>query len=129
MADLENGTRWLYGTGRSRPYSLNVAVHRRARVAGSALVVAFMLFWALGPIAWMLLTSIKPDSLVAVVPPVWIFAPTAANYLTLFASADFQRYLVNTLIVASCTSALAVASTAARSIPWGSVVMMVALAW
>jgi len=42
-----------------------------------------------------------------VVPPVWIFAPTAANYLTLFASADFQRYLMNTLIVASVTSLLA----------------------
>ena len=24
-----------------------------------------MLFWALGPMAWMLLTSIKPDNLVA----------------------------------------------------------------
>jgi ABC-type glycerol-3-phosphate transport system permease component len=40
-------------------------------------------------------------------PPVWLFGPTLEHYLTLFASADFQRYLLNTLIVASCTSALA----------------------
>ncbi len=77
------------------------------RTIWQSLVVAFMLFWALGPMAWMLLTSIKPDSLVAAVPPVWIFAPTAANYLALFGSSDFQRYLVNTLIVASVTSLLA----------------------
>jgi len=77
------------------------------RTIWQSLVVAFMLFWALGSMAWMLLTSIKPDSLVAAVPPVWIFAPTAANYLALFGSSDFQRYLVNTLIVASVTSLLA----------------------
>jgi multiple sugar transport system permease protein len=77
------------------------------RIIWQSLVVAFMLFWALGPMAWMLLTSIKPDSLVAAVPPVWVFAPTAANYLALFGSADFQRYLVNTLIVATVTSLLA----------------------
>src|SRR3954463_13302717 len=74
---------------------------------GQSIVIAFMLFWALGPVAWMLLTSIKPDSLVSVVPPVWIFQPTLSNYATLFGSADFQRYLVNTLIVASVTSVLA----------------------
>jgi ABC-type glycerol-3-phosphate transport system permease component len=94
--------------------SMQAAVPARAtpapklgRTIWQVLVVAFMLFWALGPIAWMLLTSVKPDALVAVVPPVWVFAPTFANYLTLFASADFQRYLVNTLIVASVTSLLA----------------------
>src|SRR5438874_9970305 len=72
-----------------------------------ALVVAFMLFWALGPVSWMLLTSVKPDTIVSAMPPVWVFLPTLENYATLFASADFQRYLTNTLIVAACTSALA----------------------
>jgi len=72
------------------------------------ILVAFMLFWALGPIVWMLLTSIKPDTLVAAIPPVWIFTPTLANYVTLLGSADFQRYLVNTLIVATVTSGLSV---------------------
>ena len=31
--------------------------------------VGAMLLWAVGPVAWMALTSIKPDQLVAVVPP------------------------------------------------------------
>src|SRR5258708_709742 len=70
-------------------------------------VVALMLFWALGPLAWMVLTSIKPDTLVAASPPVWVFPPTLSNYATLLSSPDFQRYLANTLIVASVTSVLA----------------------
>ena len=53
-----------------------------------------MLLWALGPIAWMLLTSIKPDTIVAALPPVWIFTPTFEHYIALFSSDEFQRYLV-----------------------------------
>jgi len=84
-----------------------VAIRKRRAPIWQLLVVAFMVAWALGPVAWMLLTSIKPDNLVASMPPVWVFAPTVANYAALFASSDFQRYLVNTLIVASVTSLLA----------------------
>ncbi|MDQ6674572.1 MAG: carbohydrate ABC transporter permease [Chloroflexota bacterium] len=73
------------------------------------MIVALMLFWALGPLAWMVLTSIKPDTLVAASPPVWIFPPTFSNYASLLNSPDFQRYLANTLIVASVTSVLAAA--------------------
>jgi multiple sugar transport system permease protein len=75
--------------------------------AWQVVVVVFMLFWALGPVAWMALTSIKPDSIVAAMPPVWVFMPSLENYAALFASADFQRYLMNTLIVATVTSLLA----------------------
>ena len=78
---------------------LNPAIQRVA--------VGAMLLWAVGPVAWMALTSIKPDQLVAVVPPAWIFTPTFANYAALLDSADFRRYLVNTLVVATATSILA----------------------
>src|SRR5690606_17593153 len=80
---------------------------RLGRRAWQIVVVAFMLFWALGPIAWMFLTSIKPENIVASMPPVWVFPPTFQHYIELFGSADFQRYLVNTLIVASVTSVMA----------------------
>jgi multiple sugar transport system permease protein len=58
-------------------------------------------------VAWMALTSIKPDSIVAAMPPIWVFVPSLENYAALFASPDFQRYLMNTLIVATVTSLLA----------------------
>jgi multiple sugar transport system permease protein len=80
---------------------------KERRQVWQALVIGFMLLWALGPVAWMLLTSVKPDQLVAAMPPAWVFVPTTANYRELFQSPDFQRYLVNTLIVASITSLLA----------------------
>jgi multiple sugar transport system permease protein len=72
-----------------------------------SVAIAFMLFWALGPIAWMLLTSIKPDNIVASMPPVWIFTPTLNSYVELFQTSEFQLYTYNTLIVATVTSALA----------------------
>ena len=81
--------------------------HSTMHPALQRITVGAMLLWALGPVAWMALTSIKPDQLVSVVPPVWLFPPTLANYGTLLSSPDFQRYLVNTLIVATATSALA----------------------
>jgi multiple sugar transport system permease protein len=80
---------------------------RPGKSALQLLAIGFMLFWALGPIAWMLLTSVKPDNIVASMPPVWIFVPTLGSYLELFQSSEFQRYTVNTLIVASVTSLLA----------------------
>jgi multiple sugar transport system permease protein len=79
----------------------------RLSKAWQVVVVVFMLFWALGPIAWMLLTSVKPDNIVAAMPPVWVFTPTVENYLTLFGTEEFRRYTLNTLIVASATSVLA----------------------
>jgi multiple sugar transport system permease protein len=66
-----------------------------------------MVVWALAPVAWMFLTSIKPATIVSAMPPVWFFTPTLQNYQTLVGSPDFQRYLVNTLIIASTTSILA----------------------
>jgi multiple sugar transport system permease protein len=86
------------------------ASKNRARLGsrvGQLVVIAFMLFWALGPIAWMLLTSVKPDNIVAAMPPVWIFTPTLTSYLELFGADEFQRYTMNTLIVATITSLLA----------------------
>jgi ABC-type glycerol-3-phosphate transport system permease component len=80
---------------------------RLGQRAWQTVVVLFMLLWALGPIAWMVLTSLKMDNIVAAMPPVWVFVPTFDHYTALFSSSDFQRYLVNTLIVASITSVLA----------------------
>ena len=88
-----------------------LAVRRNGRPAWrnawQVVVVAFMLFWALGPVVWMALTSIKPDTIVAAMPPVWVFLPTLGNYADLVASEDFRRYLTNTIIVATVTSLLA----------------------
>jgi multiple sugar transport system permease protein len=90
-----------------------LVLHRRTpprrlgRRAWQLAAITFMLLWALGPIAWMALTSLKPDNIVSAMPPVWVFSPTFEHYISIFGSDDFQRYLMNTLIVASVTSLLA----------------------
>jgi multiple sugar transport system permease protein len=80
---------------------------RALRPLTERLIVLVMLAWSLGPVVWMLLTSFKPDTLVSAIPPAWVFVPTLDNYASLLGSADFQRYLANTLVVATTTSALA----------------------
>jgi multiple sugar transport system permease protein len=82
-------------------------VTRALQPVAQRFIVAVMLIWALAPVLWMLLTSFKPDTLVSAIPPAWVYVPTLANYAALFATSDFQRYLANTLVVATVTSALA----------------------
>ncbi|RXZ68437.1 carbohydrate ABC transporter permease [Agromyces albus] len=62
-------------------------------LAAGALITAF-------PFAWMLFSSVKPQSESIDYPPK-LFAdqPTLEYYVRLFTELDFDRYLVNTLIV------------------------------
>lgn len=46
----------------------------------AAVVMSVLLIFALGPIAWMMLTSIKGPTDVVSVPPRFLFAPTFDNY-------------------------------------------------
>jgi multiple sugar transport system permease protein len=70
-------------------------------VAGAAVMVL--------PFAWMVSTSFKPDSLVLQVPPqLFPHHATVANYTAAWTSNDFQRYFLNSLIVAVATTVAAV---------------------
>lgn len=50
------------------------------RRAFSALAMCALLAFALGPIAWMVLTSLKGPADVVSVPPRFVFSPTVENY-------------------------------------------------
>lgn len=81
-------------------------------------VVACAVF--LVPMAWMLLSSLKPSIGVAAYPPTLRFTPTLENYDYLFRSADLLRYLMNSIIVAAGSTALGLvlALPAAFAISW-----------
>jgi multiple sugar transport system permease protein len=50
------------------------------------------------PMIWMLLTSFKPATEIAVWPPVWLpQAPTLSNYSGVFETAPFGRFFVNSI--------------------------------
>jgi len=71
----------------------------------SAVLVAVVL--SIFPIAFLLITSFKPAQLTFAIPPVWIFTPTLQNYFDVFAGGAFSKYFVNSLLVASITTSIA----------------------
>jgi ABC-type glycerol-3-phosphate transport system permease component len=78
-------------------------------VAGFVALASISLLFAL-PFLWMLSTSLKPDiQAVYKVPPQWIPVPAVwENYARAWEAADFSRYLLNSIFVASSTTLLQV---------------------
>jgi len=72
---------------------------------------------ALIPIIWTFHLSIKPESLLYVLPPVLRFKPTAEHYLEVFTYYPFGKYILNSIIVTTISTlvTLAVSFPAAYS--------------
>ena len=62
---------------------------------------------SLFPIVYLLITSFKPPDLTFAIPPVWLFTPTLQNYRDVFAGGAFIKYFLNSLIVATVTTLIA----------------------
>jgi multiple sugar transport system permease protein len=71
-------------------------------VAGA--LVAFMF-----PLVWLFLTSIKPATQTFAYPPVLVFDPTPESYEQVFIQSDFPRYLLNSVIVGTLSTIVALA--------------------
>lgn len=71
---------------------------------GLLVVLAFALF----PFYWMVSSSLKDQTDLLASPPVWLFTPTLANYQAIFADQNVTNAIINSLIVASATTALSV---------------------
>ena len=67
------------------------------------LIIVFCIF----PFYWMVTTSLKTQLEALASPPSWIFEPTFANYNQVLFKDNVGQSLVNSLIVAVCTTALA----------------------
>ena len=83
-----------------RRLSLASALH----AFGLLLTLAFALF----PVYWMVSSSLKDQTDLLASPPVWLFTPTLANYQAIFADQTVTNAILNSLIVASATTALSV---------------------
>jgi multiple sugar transport system permease protein len=81
-----------------------VSVATIAHAAGLVAVLAFALF----PTYWMVTSSLKEQTELLASPPVWFFRPTLANYEDIFADTKVVTAVINSLIVASATTALSV---------------------
>jgi len=70
---------------------------------GILLIVA-----ALGPVYWMMATSLKTDNQIFSMPPVWVFHPTFAHYRHVLADLGMASALVHSATVGIATTVLAI---------------------
>jgi multiple sugar transport system permease protein len=82
----------------------HVGPGRVLHACGLLLVVVAALF----PFYWMVASSLKQQTDLLASPPVWLFTPTLENYADIFADSHVTVAVLNSLLVASCTTALAV---------------------
>lgn len=83
-----------------------MTLNRRAVVWLSAIVVAVNGFF---PAVWILLTSFKTETELIRSPITWLpDAPTLANYVTAFTTQPILRFMWNSFVVASLSTALCV---------------------
>lgn len=74
---------------------------RRKRVAHTV-VITLLSIWslfALAPIVWILMMSLKRPEDIVVYPPKFLFLPTIDNYVTVLSGSEFMTPFVNSLIV------------------------------
>ncbi len=67
-------------------------------------IIAFCVF----PFYWMVTTSLKTQLQALESPPLWAFAPTLANYTEVLIEDGVGASLINSLIIAVCTTLLAI---------------------
>jgi len=58
------------------------------------------------PVIWMFMTSFKTQVQTFQIPPVWFFKPVYENYHDLFFASNIQKYLLNSLVIASISTAV-----------------------
>ena len=77
-------------------------------LAGYAVLLALVV-WTLGPLYWMVTTSLKTNSeIYGTTATLWPHRPTLANYGVLFAKTPFLVYFRNSTLIALVTTALTV---------------------
>jgi len=70
------------------------------------LIIGLAESWTLLPILWCFLASLKTKEQLFAKYPLFIFQPTFTNYIRLFTELEFQKWIFNSLIMAT-SSALA----------------------
>jgi len=83
------------------PRNLGKMLH----LVGLLALLAFTLF----PFYWMVSSSLKEQTDLLAAPPVWTFVPTLSHYAEIWQDDTVSKALLNSLIVAACTTTLAIA--------------------
>jgi len=85
-------------------------MNRRAIPLGDVALLLLIILFCVFPFYWMVTTSLKTQVVALSAPPVWAFEPTFSNYTTVLFDEKVGASLINSLIVAVCTTALGAAA-------------------
>ncbi len=86
---------------------------RRAKAVAGYAVLAVLVVWTLGPLYWMVTTSVKTNSEVyGTTATLWPRRPTLANYTILFTKTPFLVYFRNSALIALVTTAATILASA-----------------
>lgn len=82
---------------------------------GKTIAVAMLLVWSLFPIAFIVMSSLKPGQEIFAVPPVYLFQPTFEHYVSLWNrwGVFFEGLVNSTIVTIGATSLAVIASTCA----------------
>ena len=75
---------------------MNTASKRLGRIVQNGLLAIYAIF-ALFPLIWMLILSIKSDA--EIYTTTFVFSPTLDNYRIVLFESDYVRYMIDSLIV------------------------------
>lgn len=78
------------------------------RRGGTVALVALVVAFALGPVLWQAITSLKPDADLVRLPPLLPDSPTLAHYQRVLGRSALGRELLNSAVVAASATALAI---------------------
>ncbi len=81
---------------------------QRRNLVGEAILLTLICLFCIFPFYWMVTTSLKTQVVALESPPVWWFTPTLANYWEVLFEDKVGVALINSIIVAVCTTSLAV---------------------
>jgi multiple sugar transport system permease protein len=77
------------------------------RRVGFYLQLVILIVYCTGPLGWQVLTSVTPALELMVLPPLLPSRATFEHYVAIFEGHPFLRIIVNSLVVATATTALA----------------------
>jgi multiple sugar transport system permease protein len=84
------------------------AGRRRRSIAIEVVLLSAICLFCIFPFYWMVTTSLKTQVVALQSPPAWLFTPTIENYIDVLFENRVGASLVNSIIVAVATTALAV---------------------
>lgn len=81
---------------------------QRRSLLGEGILLVVICAFCVFPFYWMVTTSLKTQVVALQSPPAWIFSPTLANYWEVLFQDKVGVSLLNSIIVATATTSLAV---------------------